>query len=188
MIVVVSASIRCKHWSVKCVWVPAGHWQPSLSWLLHVWLAWGVEQLSGHELLDSMWTMLYRHGLSVETNTLILMYQKPAKTQKWVKCMYAIFSWITLTAKCRISPLGGVATYIGTLSGVLCDGFAEERVIFFFTVAHVSHTGFCKGFSIQKGLATTEWRAGEDLVTEFLGGKKSINGTIKCCSVTLLKV
>lgn len=65
-------SIYC---GVKCIWVPAGQLQPSWQWLSHVWVAWGVEQLSGHELLHSKNSMLYGHSLSVEANTLISLYQ-----------------------------------------------------------------------------------------------------------------
>lgn len=56
--------------SVKCVWIPAGQLQPSWQWLSHVWLVWGLEQLSGHVLAHSKNSMLYGHFLSVETNNL----------------------------------------------------------------------------------------------------------------------
>lgn len=58
-------------YTVKCnvVWVPAGQLQPSWQWVSQVSLAWGVEQLSGHELLHSKKSMLYGQSLSVKTNT-----------------------------------------------------------------------------------------------------------------------
>lgn len=62
-------SLRDRKQETECkmsVDIPAGQLQPSWQWLSHVWLAWGVEQLSGHELLHSRNTMLYGHFLSVD--------------------------------------------------------------------------------------------------------------------------
>lgn len=62
-------SLRDRKQEMECkrsVDIPAGQLQPSWQWLSHVWLAWGVEQLSGHELLHSKNTMLYGHFLSVD--------------------------------------------------------------------------------------------------------------------------
>lgn len=55
---------------------------------------------------------------------------------------------MNLTAKTCVSPLLGNAACVDTLSGELCDGFAENAVRAVFYVTHISHTDLTKGVHI----------------------------------------